>query len=196
MLKRVFDVLLSGTGLVMSAPLWLVIAAAIKLEDGGPVLFRQRRLGQGNRFFSIYKLRTMRVESSDSDGNRSTGRADERVTRIGRMLRRTSIDELPQLINVLKGDMSIVGPRPHALGSQAGDKLFWQVDERYWQRHALRPGITGLAQVRGLRGATENEIDLSSRLQADLEYLAGWNILRDVRIVFATIGVLASERAY
>ena len=194
--KRLFELSLSIAALALLAPVFAVAAVLIKLEDGGPVLFRQRRLGQGNRFFSIYKLRTMRVESSDSDGARSTGRADERVTRIGRVLRRTSIDELPQLINVLKGGMSIVGPRPHALGSQAGDRLFWQIDERYWQRHALRPGITGLAQVRGFRGATEKEIDLSSRLQADLEYLAGWSILRDVRIVFATIGVLANERAY
>lgn len=118
------------------------------------------------------------------------------MTRVGRFLRRTSIDELPQLLNVLKGDMSIVGPRPHALGSQAGDKLFWQVDHRYWQRHSLKPGITGLAQVRGFRGATETETDLSSRLQADLEYLDGWSILRDIQIIFATFGVLAHDRAY
>lgn len=194
--KRLFDLTVSLLALIALAPVLAVAALLIKLDDGGPVMFRQRRLGQGNRFFSIYKLRTMRVESSDADGTRSTGRTDDRVTRVGRFLRRTSIDELPQLINVLKGDMSIVGPRPHALGSQAGDKLFWQVDERYWQRHTLRPGITGLAQVRGLRGATDNEIDLTSRLQADLEYLSGWNILRDVRIVFATVGVIASERAF
>jgi lipopolysaccharide/colanic/teichoic acid biosynthesis glycosyltransferase len=121
---------------------------------------------------------------------------DECPSRIGRFLRRSSIDELPQLVNVLRGEMSIVGPRPHALGSQAGDKLFWQVDERYWQRHTLRPGITGLAQVRGFRGATETETDLSSRLQADLEYLAGWNIWRDVQIIFATFRVLRHDRAF
>lgn len=126
------------------------------MEDGGPILFRQRRLGRGNRYFPIYKLRTMRVEGSDAEGSRSTGRDDDRITAIGKFLRRTSMDELAQLVNVLKGEMSIVGPRPHALGSQAGEKLFWQVDNRYWQRHSLRPGITGLAQVRGFRGATDS----------------------------------------
>ncbi|MEO6152007.1 MAG: sugar transferase [Croceibacterium sp.] len=194
--KRLFDIALSLFALVMLAPVLLASAMLIFLEDRGPVMFRQRRLGQGNRFFSIFKLRTMRVTGSDAEGNRSTGREDDRVTRIGRFLRRSSIDELPQLLNVLKGDMSIVGPRPHALGSQAGDKLFWQVDDRYWQRHSLRPGITGLAQVRGFRGATDHEIDLSSRLQADLEYLAGWSIVRDVRIIFATFRVLRHERAF
>jgi polysaccharide biosynthesis protein PslA len=194
--KRAFDVVLAGGALVALSPLLLLAAAAIKLEDGGPVLFRQRRLGRGNQFFSILKLRTMRVEAHDADGHRSAGRSDGRVTAVGRFLRRTSIDELPQLINVVRGEMSIVGPRPHALGSQAGQKLFWEVDARYWQRHSLRPGLTGLAQVRGLRGATDTEDDLSSRLQADLEYLAGWSIWRDIRIMLATFPVLVHNRAY
>ena len=194
--KRVFDVALAGGALVVLSPLLLLAALAIKLEDGGPVLFRQRRLGRGNRFFSILKFRTMRAEDGDADGDRSTGRGDARVTRVGAFLRRTSIDELPQLVNVVRGEMSLVGPRPHALGSQAGDKLFWQVDARYWQRHSLRPGLTGLAQIRGLRGATDTEGDLSARLQADLEYLAGWNIWRDFRIILSTFRVLVHERAY
>jgi lipopolysaccharide/colanic/teichoic acid biosynthesis glycosyltransferase len=118
------------------------------------------------------------------------------VTRIGRFIRRTSIDELPQLVNVLLGDMSIVGPRPHAIGSQAGEKLFWEVDERYWLRHALKPGLTGLAQVRGLRGATEHESDLADRLDADLEYLRGWSLWRDLRILVATAKVVIHHRAY
>jgi lipopolysaccharide/colanic/teichoic acid biosynthesis glycosyltransferase len=194
--KRAFDVALAGGALILLSPLLLLAAAAIKVEDGGPVLFRQRRLGRGNQFFSIFKLRTMRPEALDSDGHRSTARTDGRVTRVGQFLRRTSIDELPQLINVVRGEMSIVGPRPHALGSQAGQKLFWEVDARYWQRHSLRPGLTGLAQVRGLRGATDTEDDLSSRLQADLEYLSGWSIWRDIRIIFATFPVLIHNRAY
>ena len=194
--KRVFDLVVAGGALVLLSPLLLVAAAAIKLEDGGPVLFRQRRLGRGNQFFSILKLRTMRVEALDAEGHQSTGRSDGRVTSVGKFLRRTSIDELPQLINVVRGEMSIVGPRPHALGSQAGQKLFWEVDARYWQRHSLRPGLTGLAQSRGLRGATDTEDDLSSRLQADLEYLAGWSIWRDIRIIVATFPVLIHNRAY
>ncbi|MET0181219.1 MAG: sugar transferase, partial [Novosphingobium sp.] len=160
-LKRVLDLAVAGAVLVFVAPLLLVTALAIKLEDRGPVLFIQRRLGRGNRFFPIYKFRSMRVAGLDRDGVRSTARGDDRVTRVGRVIRATSIDELPQLLNVLRGEMSLVGPRPHALASQAGDKLFWEVDGRYWQRHSLKPGLTGLAQVRGLRGATDLESDLA-----------------------------------
>ena len=196
MMKRALDIALSLVALLVVAPILLVAALAIKLEDGGPVMFRQRRIGRRNQLFSIYKLRTMTVAGSDADGNRSTQKGDARITRIGNFLRRTSIDELPQIFNVLKGDMSLVGPRPHAIGSLAGDKLFWEVDQRYWHRHSLRPGLTGLAQIRGLRGATDRESDLSSRLQADLEYLAGWSILRDIRILFATVGVLVHDRAF
>ena len=126
----------------------------------------------------------------------ATTSSRQRVTRVGAFLRKSSIDELPQLFNVLKGDMSLVGPRPHAIGSLAGNKLFWEVDQRYWHRHSLRPGLTGLAQIRGLRGATDHESDLSSRLQSDLEYLVGWTIFRDVRILFATVGVLVHDRAF
>ena len=195
-LKRGLDIALSLVALLLVSPVLLVVALAIKLDDRGPVLFRQRRIGRRNQLFSIYKLRTMTVAGSDADGNRSTEKGDARITRIGNFLRRTSIDELPQLFNVLKGDMSLVGPRPHAIGSLAGDKLFWEVDQRYWHRHSLRPGLTGLAQIRGLRGATDHESDLSSRLQSDLEYLVGWTIFRDVRILFATVGVLVHDRAF
>lgn len=195
-LKRMFDLVLSAIALVALAPVFCVVALIIHLEDGGPVMFRQRRMGRGNRFFEIYKFRSMRVEESDAGGDRSASKDDDRITRIGRFIRRTSIDELPQILNVLLGDMSLVGPRPHALGSQAGDKLFWKVDRRYWQRHQLRPGITGLAQVRGFRGATDTELDLTDRLRADLEYLNGWSIWRDIKIVFATLGVLVHDRAF
>lgn len=194
--KRLFDIVVAFAGLVLLAPLLLLTAAAILAEDGGPILFTQRRVGRGNRFFQMYKFRSMQHERGDHDGAVSASREDERITRIGRIIRRTSIDELPQLVNVLKGDMSIVGPRPHALGSQAGSKLFWEVDERYWQRHALKPGLTGLAQVRGLRGATEHETDLAKRLNADLEYLAGWSLWRDVVILLQTLRVLVHPQAY
>jgi polysaccharide biosynthesis protein PslA len=194
--KRLFDVTLAAGGLILLSPLLLVVAAAIAIEDGLPVLFVQRRVGRGNRFFAMYKFRSMRVASGDDAGHRSTAREDSRITRVGRLIRRTSIDEIPQLYNVLKGDMAIVGPRPHALGSQAGDKLFWEVDRRYWERHALKPGLTGLAQVRGQRGATDHEVDLAQRLNSDLEYLAGWSLWRDVRIVFATIRVMVHPQAY
>lgn len=195
-LKRGVDVAASLVALMIAMPILLLAAAAIKLEDGGPVLFRQNRVGRRNQMFRIFKLRTMKVDRTDGDGNRSSSKDDDRVTRVGRVLRRTSIDELPQLFNVLRGEMSLVGPRPHAIGSLAGDKLFWEVDPCYWQRHSLRPGLTGLAQIRGLRGATDREDDLIERLQADLEYISGWTILRDIRILIATSLVLMHDRAF
>jgi len=195
-MKRLLDLVISLGVLVVVLPILLVAAAAVKLEDGGPILFKQKRVGRRNQLFSIYKLRTMKVERSDDDGNRSASKDDDRVTRIGRFLRRTSVDELPQLFNVLKGEMSLVGPRPHAIGSLAGEKLFWEVDPRYWQRHSLRPGLTGLAQIRGFRGATDLEADLISRLQADLDYISGWTIWRDFGILARTARVLVHDRAF
>lgn len=195
-LKRGFDVAVAGAALIALSPLLLVVAALIKLEDRGPVLFVQRRLGRGNQFFEMYKFRSMRPEKLDPNGDRSTGRDDDRITRIGAFIRRTSIDELPQILNVLSGDMSIVGPRPHAIGSQANNKYFWEVDRQYWQRHCLKPGLTGLAQVRGHRGATEVEKDLTDRLQSDLEYIDGWSLRRDIGIVLRTVMVLRHENAY
>jgi polysaccharide biosynthesis protein PslA len=195
-IKRVFDTAVAGTALLALSPLLVAVAVAIRLEDGGPVLFVQRRLGRGNQFFAMLKFRSMRHEKLDHDGSRSTARDDDRITRIGAFIRRTSIDELPQLINVLKGEMSIVGPRPHAIGSQANNKFFWEVDRKYWQRHSLKPGLTGLAQVRGHRGATEHEQDLTDRLQSDLEYIADWSLLRDIKIVLRTAMVLVHDKAY
>lgn len=195
-MKRGFDLFFASLGLLLLWPLFAIVALAIRLEDGGSVLFFQRRVGRGNRFFNMVKFRSMRCNALDFDGTCSTQRGDRRLTRVGAIIRRTSIDELPQLFNVLKGDMSLVGPRPHALGSLAGDKLFWEVDERYLTRHALKPGLTGLAQVRGLRGSTEHEKDLSQRLNADLEYLSGWSIWRDFMILFSTIRVLIHPNAF
>ena len=195
-LKRLFDLAVSIAALAVLSPVMLLVALAIKLQDGGPVFFRQRRVGRGNHFFNIYKFRSMSVEKADADGGRSATKDDDRVTSLGGFIRRTSIDELPQLFNVVRGDMSMVGPRPHALGSQAGEKLFWEVDLRYWQRHILRPGITGLAQIRGYRGATDNEVDLANRLHSDLEYLRDWSLLRDIAIIISTMRVLRHDRAF
>nr|WP_298932042.1 exopolysaccharide biosynthesis polyprenyl glycosylphosphotransferase [uncultured Erythrobacter sp.] len=194
--KRAYDVAAASVGLIALSPLLVFIALRIKLEDGGPILFVQRRLGRGNQFFDMLKFRSMRAENLDQDGATSTARDDDRITKVGAFIRRTSIDELPQLINVLRGDMSIVGPRPHALGSRANNKYFWEVDATYWQRHSLKPGLTGLAQVRGHRGATEQEKDLTDRLQSDLEYIAGWSIMRDLEITYQTVWVLTHENAY
>lgn len=194
--KRAMDIVVSGIALVFLAPLLLLVALAIKLDSRGPVFFAQPRVGRGNRMFRVLKFRSMRTESGDLSGGRSTARDDDRVTRVGRIIRATSIDELPQLINVLAGEMSMVGPRPHALGSLAGNKLFWEVDSAYWRRHALKPGITGLAQVRGFRGATHEQADLENRLQSDLEYVSGWSLWRDVKILVSTVRVVIHPRAY
>jgi polysaccharide biosynthesis protein PslA len=194
--KRIFDLVCAGGAVLLLLPLMALVAIAINLEDGGPVLFIQKRVGRGNRFFQMYKFRSMSWLHGDLDGKVSASRNDSRVTRVGAFIRRTSIDELPQLFNVLKGDMSLVGPRPHALGSHAGEKLFWEVDGRYWHRHCLKPGLSGLAQVRGFRGATDNERDLVDRLQSDLEYLEGWTLVRDIKIILLTLRVLVHDRAF
>ena len=144
----------------------------------------------------ILKFRTMHMALSDHKADRLTEKDDPRVTRIGAFLRRTSIDELPQLFNVLKGDMSIVGPRPHAAAAKAAQSLYWEVDERYWARHCIKPGMTGLAQVRGHRGPTDRHEDLINRLQSDLEYVTNWSIWRDLRIIVATLRVLAHDNAF
>lgn len=196
MIKRIFDMCFAGGALLILLPLLILIAIAIKIDSRGPVFFRQPRIGRQNSLFQIMKFRSMRDERSDMKGLRSTARDDDRITRVGRFIRATSIDELPQLLNVIKGDMSIVGPRPHAVHSTAQNKLFWEVDPTYWHRHACKPGITGLAQVRGHRGATEREQDLRDRLAADLEYLNDWSIWLDMAILFRTLGVVVHRNAF
>lgn len=194
--KRLFDLAVAVPLLIALGPLLIAIAILIKLDSTGPVIFKQPRVGQSNSMFQIWKFRSMRQNAEGEDGSQSTLRDDDRVTRVGRFIRATSIDELPQLINVLRGEMSIVGPRPHALGSRAGDQLFWHVSPQYWMRHTLRPGITGLAQVRGFRGATHRTEDLEQRLQADLEYVNGWRLSRDITILIGTVRVLMHRDAY
>ena len=195
-MKRLLDLAISLPAVIALLPVYLAIAIAIKLEDGGPILFVQERTGRANCHFKMLKFRSMKVDQADHRGDRSAAVEDDRVTRVGRFIRRTSLDELPQLFNVLTGDMSLVGPRPHALGSRAGGKLFWEIDSRYWHRHALKPGLTGLAQVRGHRGATENEKHLTDRLRADLEYLNEWSPWRDVLILLTTVKVMIHDRAF
>ncbi|WP_239473867.1 sugar transferase [Sphingomonas longa] len=195
-MKRTMDLVLTVPAIVVLTPVLLAIALAIKLDSSGPVLFKQQRLGRGNRLFELYKFRSMRTETCDANGDASTARNDARITRVGRIIRATSLDELPQLINVLRSDMSLVGPRPHALGSLAGLELFWDVDQRYWHRHALKPGITGLAQVRGHRGATLKRDDLINRLQSDLEYFERWTLWRDIGILLSTAKVVVHRNAF
>lgn len=194
--KRILDFSFASVAILFLSPLLLLVAAAIKYDSPGPIMFRQTRVGQGNRQFKIYKFRSMFADSGDLRGDTSASRNDNRITKVGRFIRKTSIDELPQLLNVLRGDMSLVGPRPHALGSLAGNDLFWQASKQYWLRHALKPGITGLAQIRGFRGATHEVDDLEQRVRCDLEYLTNWSIGLDIMILIKTFRVVIHKNAY
>jgi Undecaprenyl-phosphate glucose phosphotransferase len=181
--KRVFDVIVAGTALVMLAPVLALIALLIRLDSPGPVFFRQRRYGFNQQMFRIVKFRTM---TTLDDGHivRQACRNDHRITPIGRWLRRWNMDELPQLINVLRGDMSLVGPRPHALSH---DHAFEQRIALYARRHNVKPGITGWAQVNGLRGEIDTEEKLQRRIDCDLYYIDNWSLLFDLKILLFTV---------
>ena len=195
--KRFIDIVIALVGLALFAVPMLLAALLIKLDSRGPILFRQQRIGLGNRSFEMLKFRTMYHLESRQGRLRQTARHDPRVTGIGALLRRTSGDELPQLFNVLRGDMSIVGPRPHAPGTCAGGTPFELVTPYYHARHRVRPGLTGLAQVRGWRGETDTEEKLLRRVEADLEYIEHWSLWRDLAIVARTIvSVLRMRNAY
>ena len=196
LLKRLFDLTLVIPMLPFLVLIFLAVAVAIKLDSRGSVFFRQGRIGIGNRSFRIWKFRSMKACQQDDKASKLTERNDPRVTRVGAFLRKTSLDELPQLLNVLTGDMSLVGPRPHAPLAKAGSLLYWEVDETYWERHAVKPGITGLAQVRGFRGNTFLEGNLRDRLQADLEYVAGWSLILDAKILLTTLTMPFSRNAF
>lgn len=187
--KRLFDIVVASAALIALSGLFAVVAALIKLDSPGPVFFRQRRLGYNQREFRIYKFRTMTAQD-DGDHVRQATRDDARITWIGRYLRRYNIDELPQLINVLRGEMSIVGPRPHAI---AHDKLFETRIEMYPRRLNVRPGITGWAQVQGLRGVTDTDDKMAARVAQDLYYIDNWSLGFDLYIMALTV---LSPRAY
>jgi polysaccharide biosynthesis protein PslA len=167
--------------------LFVTIAAAIKLTSPGPVFFSQYRYGHRNRRFRIFKFRTMHTRLTDRSGVRQTTADDPRVTWVGRLLRKTSLDELPQLINVVTGDMSLVGPRPHVPGMQAASVVYEDLVPYYFQRHAIRPGITGLAQVNGCRGSTAIAAAAVSRVNYDLEYIENWSLWLDIKILWRTV---------
>ncbi len=182
--KALFDRVL---GAALLLPVLLLVALLIKLDSPGPVLFRQPRVGFDNRMFSICKFRTMRADQADLLADRQTTRGDPRITRVGRWLRRYSVDELPQLLNVLGGTMSLVGPRPHAPNTKAADRLFADVVGQYAVRHRVKPGITGWAQVNGWRGETQTEEQLRQRVRHDLDYIKNWSLWLDVKIVALTL---------
>lgn len=195
-IKRCFDLFVATIAVVVLSPLLVLTAIAIKMDSKGSILFVQPRIGEGNRIFKMYKFRSMRSDKLDLNASTLTARDDPRVTRVGNFIRKTSIDELPQILNVIVGDMSVVGPRPHAMGATAGQSLYWEVSDHYWNRHAVKPGLTGLAQVRGFRGNTETKDDLINRLQSDLAYLESWSLFGDIKIIFQTFGVLLHKNAF
>jgi exopolysaccharide biosynthesis polyprenyl glycosylphosphotransferase len=194
--KRGMDVALGGAALIALSPLLALAALAIRLESPGPVLFRQWRFGLGSRPILVFKFRTMRTDLCDATGAQRTTAADPRVTRVGRFLRRTSIDELPQLINVLRGDMSLVGPRPHPLHMRIGGAYYFEAVERYRARHMVKPGITGWAQVNGSRGEVDTLEKARTRVALDLWYMGNWSFGLDLRILLRTaLGGFATFKA-
>jgi putative colanic acid biosysnthesis UDP-glucose lipid carrier transferase len=191
--KRLTDIVLSVTILLLLLPLLLIVAILVKLTSPGPVVFKQRRYGLDGREIAVYKFRTMKV-TEDGAEIRQASRADPRITKIGAILRRTSFDELPQLINVLQGRMSLVGPRPHAV---AHNEEYRKLIKGYMVRHKVLPGITGLAQVNGCRGETTRLEDMEARVNFDLDYLRHWSPLLDIKIILLTaVKVLRDDKAY
>lgn len=188
--KRFVDFIVSTAALAVLAAPFLIIALLIRLDSPGPVFFRQARTGFRGRTFTILKFRTMRADAERAAPVQARP-GDARITGVGRFLRATSLDELPQLLNVLWGDMSIVGPRPHAL---AHDRVFYGVNPEYPRRFLARPGITGLAQVAGARGRTATAAQVEARLRYDFEYIENWSLWRDFIIMLRTVGIVFSRR--
>jgi exopolysaccharide biosynthesis polyprenyl glycosylphosphotransferase len=182
--KRVFDVIFSFIALLITFPILLLVAIAIKLDSKGPVFYRPVRLGKRGTEIRIYKFRSMKHNQTAADRTKSTALNDDRITRVGKIIRKYSLDELPQFINVLIGDMSVVGPRPHRLDL---NKRFQQTTQNYLVRHYVKPGITGWAQVNGWRGPTETKYQYIGRTLHDLWYIEHWNFALDLYIIFLTI---------
>lgn len=189
-IKRITDVALSIPILLLIAPVMLLIAIGVKLSSPGPILFKQRRYGLDGKEIVVYKFRSMTVMEDDEQVSQAT-RRDPRITRFGAFLRKTSLDELPQFINVLQGSMSIVGPRPHAVSH---NELYRSLIKGYMVRHKVKPGITGWAQVKGFRGETDSVEKMQRRIDYDLDYLRNWSLFLDLMIIFKTIGVVLNDK--
>ncbi|WP_244656329.1 MULTISPECIES: sugar transferase [Rhizobium] len=185
--KRSLDVFIAASILLALAPVLLLIALLIRLDSPGPALFTQVRWGQNCRRIRIYKFRSMRADAGDASGVAQTVENDPRLTRIGAFIRKTNIDELPQLLNVLRGDMSLVGPRCHAVGMLAAGVRYEDLVPHYHDRHAVKPGLTGLAQMRGLRGPTDRPGKARARIASDLYYIENFSIRLDLWIMFGTV---------
>ena len=189
--KAAEDYVLAPLILLLVAPLLILIAIAIKLDSPGPVFFRQKRLGFNNQVFNVYKFRTMHHMNEASGKTKQATPDDQRVTRLGRFLRRWSLDELPQIFNVLNGTMSLIGPRPHALDH---NEEFAKRAKGYFARHRVKPGITGLAQIKGFRGGTDTEEKLEGRVRNDIFYAENWSLSLDAWIVLRTLVILVTGK--
>jgi len=197
-MKWLFDKIIGSLILLAALPVMAAIAVAIKLDSRGPVLFKQRRYGFNNDLIEVFKFRSMYVDASDASANTLVTKDDPRVTRIGRIIRKASIDELPQLFNVvLKGNLSLVGPRPHAINAKAEARLYAEAVDGYFARHRVKPGITGWAQINGWRGETDTHEKIQKRVEHDLAYIENWSLLLDLYILARTpFALLKTENAY
>jgi exopolysaccharide biosynthesis polyprenyl glycosylphosphotransferase len=192
--KSIEDMVLASLLIVALSPILAAVAAAVRLDSPGPILFRQRRFGFNNQIFHVYKFRSMYHNRPPEIGTPQATRNDPRITRVGAFIRKTSLDELPQLFNVLNGTMSLVGPRPHAVDH---NELYGGVIESYFARHRMKPGITGWAQANGLRGETDAPEKMAARVRYDLEYIEKWSLWMDLKIIAKTAKiVLLQESAY
>ena len=192
-----FDKVIAVLALIALAPVMLITAFLIKRDSKGPVFFKQKRYGFNNELIEVYKFRSMYTDMSDANAAKLVSKGDPRVTKIGRFIRKSSIDELPQLFNVLKGELSLVGPRPHALQAKAADKLYQEAVDGYYARHKVKPGLTGWAQINGWRGETDTEEKIKKRVEHDLYYIDHWSVLLDLYILLKTpVALLQSENAY
>ncbi len=195
--KRTFDLVVTSLALVVLAPVLAAVALAVRLDSPGPVLFRQRRYGFNNEVIEVLKFRSMFHDKADPTARQVVTRGDPRVTRVGRFIRRTSLDELPQLLNVLRGDLSLVGPRPHAVNAHTRERLWEEVVDGYFARHRVKPGVTGWAQVNGLRGEVDSPEKIRARVDHDLHYIENWSVAFDLYILLLTpVRILDQESAY
>jgi Undecaprenyl-phosphate glucose phosphotransferase len=195
--KRAFDIVFSLLALVLLWPVFIATAIAVKTTSKGPVFFVQKRHGFNNEVINVLKFRSMYTEMSDPTAKNAVTRGDPRVTKVGRFIRKTSIDELPQIFNVLRGDLSLVGPRPHAVLGQTRDKTYGEIVEGYFARHRVKPGVTGWAQINGWRGEIDTDEKIKFRTAFDLYYIENWSLLFDLKILFLTpIKLLNTENAY
>ncbi|HRK24479.1 MAG TPA: undecaprenyl-phosphate glucose phosphotransferase [Beijerinckiaceae bacterium] len=196
-IKSAFDRIVAALLILLLAPVMATVALAVRLDSRGPVLFRQKRYGFNNQLIEVFKFRSMHVDQLDANASRLVTRGDPRVTRVGRFIRRTSLDELPQLFNVLTGELSLVGPRPHAVHAKAEDRLYDEVVDGYFARHKVKPGITGWAQINGWRGETDTAEKIQKRVEHDLYYIENWSVLFDLYILAMTpVALLQAKNAY